>query len=206
MVHGGQLKELGWLNRRAEEFLDEYRKTQVTLMVTNTPSGSCVWRAPPSEEYKMNFDAAVFLDQQCLGFGAIIRNSNGEVMAGMSTKGPYVHNSEDAEVMACRRAIEFSKDAGFSRLIIEGDNLNVMRALSNPTENRSLLGHIYDDIKCNLRGMQVLSFNWVKRGRNMVVHSLAKHARNLLEDLYWIEDTPPPMADAFYYDSLHIIE
>ena len=62
VVHGGQLKELGWLNRRAEEFLDEYRKTQVTLMVTNTPSGSCVWRAPPLEEYKMNFDAAVFFD------------------------------------------------------------------------------------------------------------------------------------------------
>ena len=117
-----------------------------------------------------------------------------------------VHSSEKAEVMVCRRAIEFSKDAGFSRLIIEGDNLNVMRALSNPVKKRSLLGHIYDDIKCNLRGMQVLSFNWIKRGRNMVAHSLAKHARNLLEDLYWIEDTPPPTTDALYYDSLHINE
>ena len=74
-------------------------------------------------------------------------------MAGMSAKGPYAHSSEEAEVMACRRAIEFS------RLIIERDSLNVMRALSDPTENRSLLGHIYDDIKCNLRGMQVLSFS-----------------------------------------------
>ena len=106
--------------------------------------------------------------------------------------------------MVCLRAIEFSKDAGFSRLIIEGDSLNVMRARSDPTENRSLLGHIYDDIKCNLRGMQVLSFNQVKRGQNMVAHSLAKHARNLLEDLYWIEKTPLPATDALYYDSLHI--
>ena len=62
----------------------------------------------------------------------------------MSAKCPYVHNSEEAKVMVCRRAIKFSKDAGFSRLIIEGDNLNVMRALSNPPENKSLLGHIYD--------------------------------------------------------------
>ena len=36
----------------------------------------------------MNFDAAVFLDQQCSGFGAIIKNSNGEVMARMSAKCP----------------------------------------------------------------------------------------------------------------------
>ena len=108
--------------------------------------------------------------------------------------------------MACRRAVEFSRDVGFSRLIIEGDCLNVMRALFDPTENRSLLGHIYDDIKFNLRGMQVLSFNWVKRGGNMVAHSLAKHARNLLEDLYWIEDTPPLAVNALYCDSLHINE
>jgi len=128
-------------------------------MVTNTATGSCVWRAPPSKEYKLNFDVSVFLDQQCSGFRAIIRNSNCEVMAGMSAKGPYVHSSEEAEVMACQSAIEFSKDAGFSRLIIEGDSLNVMRALSDLTENRSLLGHIYDDIKYNLGGMQVLSFN-----------------------------------------------
>ena len=26
----------------------------------------------------------------------------------------------------------------------------------------------------------------------MVAHTLAKHARNLVDDLYWIEDTPPP--------------
>jgi len=26
VIHGGQLRELGWLNKRAEEFLDEYRK------------------------------------------------------------------------------------------------------------------------------------------------------------------------------------
>ena len=38
----------------------------------------------------------------------------------------------------------------------------------------------------------------------MVAHSLAKHARNLLEDLYWIEKTPLPATYALYYDSLHI--
>ena len=69
-------------------------------MATNILAGSFVWRAPPSEEYKMNFDAVVFLYQQCSGFGAIIRNSNGEVMVGMSAKGSYVHSSEEVEVMA----------------------------------------------------------------------------------------------------------
>ena len=80
-------------------------------MITNTLANRCVWQAPPSKEYKLNFDAAVFLDLQCSGFGAIIGNLNGEVMAGMSAKGPYAHSNEEVEVMASRSAIEFSKDA-----------------------------------------------------------------------------------------------
>ena len=40
----------------------------------------------------------------------------------------------------------------------------------------------------------------------MVAHAFAKHARNLIDDLYWIEDTPLPAADALYYDSLHFNE
>ena len=127
-------------------------------------------------------------------------------MAGMSVKGPEVKSSEEAEVLACRRAVEFSREVGFSRMIIEGDCLKVMRALSVSTENSSLLGHIYEDIKFNLRGMQVLSINWVKRGGNMVAHTLAKYARNLINDVFWIEDNPPPAENALYYDSLHINE
>lgn len=128
----------------------------------------------------------------------IIWNQRNAMVHGgeLKERGWLWHNSEEAELMACRKAIEFSKEAGFSRPIIEGDSLNVIRALSDSTENRSLLVHIYDDIKCDLRGMQVLSFSWAKRCRNMVAHSLAKHAWNLLDDMYWIENTPVRMTDA----------
>ena len=159
VIHGGHLREPGWMNKRAEEFLEEYRKAQLVLTPSNENSGSCIWRAPPTEVFKLNFDAAVFSDQHCSGFGAIIRNSSGEVMASMLVKGPYVNSNEEAEVLACRRVVEFSREVGFSRVIIEGDCLNVMRALSVSTENSSLLGHIYEDIKFNLKGMQVLSIN-----------------------------------------------
>ena len=48
---------------------------------------------------KLNFDVAVFTEQLSSGIGAIIRNAQGEVMAGMSAKGPYVRNSEEAEAL-----------------------------------------------------------------------------------------------------------
>ena len=103
--------------------------------------------------YELNFDAAIFSDLKCSGFGAIIRNTTGEVMAGMSANGPYVNSSEEAEALACQKAIEFSIEAGFSELVIKGDSLNVMRAISASTANNSLLGHIYKDICCYISGL-----------------------------------------------------
>ena len=56
------------------------------------------------------------------GFGAVIRNDKGEVMAAMLAKGPLVFCIEEAELLACRKVIEFSTDASFSEFIFEGDN------------------------------------------------------------------------------------
>ena len=153
--------------------------------------------------YKLNFDAAVFSDMNCFGVGAIVRNHVGEVMAAMSAKGEYVHNSDEAKVLACRKALEFAMEAGFSNLVIEGDNSNVMRALSASAVNNSLYGHVVDDIRSYFLGWQFVGLSCVKREGNMVAHSLARFARNIVDALYWMEDEPPPAIDALHYDRLH---
>ena len=65
------------------------------------------------------------------GFGAIIRNKTGEVMASISAKGPTVANSEEAEVLACRKAEVFAVDVGFYSFIIEGDNRTVLNSITS---------------------------------------------------------------------------
>lgn len=64
-------------------------------------------------------------------------------MAAMSVKGPPVTNSEEVEALACRKALEFSIDADFSELIIEGDNANVMRAISSFASKPFFAGPYY---------------------------------------------------------------
>ena len=58
----------------------------------------------------------------------------------MAAVGLGAKNSEEAELMACRRSLEFAVDARFSRLIIEGDNANVIQAISSSVPNNSVLG------------------------------------------------------------------
>ena len=136
----------------------------------------------------------------------MIQNVCGEVVAAMSARGPPVIDSSEAKILACRKALEFAVDAGFTDLVIEGDNENVMKSVSASGTDLSWLGHIIQDIKWLAHGLRWVSFSSIKRGANSVAHSLARYAKNVDEDLYWLEDIPPPALEALYYDSLHLHE
>ena len=77
----------------------------------------------------------------------MVQNEMGLVMAALSTKGSPVMDQE-AEALACQKAMEFVVDASFSEIILEGDNINVMKAILSPPINLSQLGLIYEDIRC----------------------------------------------------------
>ncbi|XP_050241407.1 uncharacterized protein LOC126690344 [Quercus robur] len=164
------------------------------------------WKPPPDPVFKLNFDVAIFSELNVSGVGVIIRNCKGEVMAAMTAKGPPVGGSEEAEILACRRALEFAIDAGFTDLIVEGDNAAVMSLLSSSGADLSRLGHIILDIQCLANGIRWVCFSHVKRGANSVAHVLARHAKNVTEEIVWLKDTPPPASEALYYDSLYLNE
>ena len=103
---------------------------------------------------------------------------------------------------ACRRALEFAVDAGFTRLMIEGDNTNVMQVISSDVADYSFLGNVVDDICHLMSGLRWAATSTIRRGGNKVAHVLAQHTRNLEYDLYWLEDSPPPALEVLYQDSL----
>ena len=53
-------------------------------------------------------------------FGVVIHNVEGAVMAAIAARGPLILGSEEAEVLACRKALEFTVDEGFTELLVEG--------------------------------------------------------------------------------------
>jgi len=63
-------------------------------------------------------------------------------MAAPSARGFPIFDSEETEILACRRAICFAIEAEFRELVIEGDNVFVMRALSRSDKQFSWLRHI----------------------------------------------------------------
>lgn len=73
-------------------------------------------------------------------------------MAAMSAKDPSVSCSE-VEMLACRKAMEFATKVGFLELVREGDNVNVMTAISFSKPNLSLLENVVDDIQYLIHGL-----------------------------------------------------
>ena len=118
------------------------------------------WVPPPGNCFKLNFDAVIFQELQASRFGAIIRNGSGEVMASISARGPPVIDSEDAEILACRKALEFAVNAEFRDLIVEGDNKVVMTSITNTHTTSSRLGHLYGDINCIAAGIGNLTVRY----------------------------------------------
>ena len=123
-------------------------------------------------------------------------------MATLSSKGGDVQDSEEAEVLVCRKALEFIMDACFSNLIVEGDNTIVMNSITSAQSDLSCLGNIYDDIRCLAGALRHVEFNSISRSANGVAHSLAHYAKHLDEDIVWLEDSPPPALEALYLDSI----
>ena len=98
----------------------------------------------------------------------------------VASKGPVVTESEEAEVLACRKALEFAVEAGLFELVIEGDNINVMQSITSPWINLSRLGNIYDiydDIRCIAGSLWHMEIKSIRRSANRVAHSLARNAR-----------------------------
>ena len=131
----------------------------------------------------------------------MIGNEKGEVMAALAAKGGVVKDSEEVEVMACRKALEFAIDTSFMEIILEGDNALVMKTVSQAQPNLSRLGLIYEDIWCLTVGFRSISTNCVRCSANSVAHALARSARLIDDEILWMEEDPPLVVDALYLDS-----
>lgn len=117
-------------------------------------------------------------------------------MAIMSAKGPGVMDSEEAKVLACQRALEFVVNARFEKLVIEGDNSIVVNSIASLHALQSRLGNIYGDIRLLATSSKCMSFSCVKHKSNYVALSLARYARSIDEDIFWMEESPPPSIEA----------
>ena len=93
---------------------------------------------------------------------------------------PLSQTVNEMEALACWKAVQFAKDLGLQKVVIEGDSLVVINTLSQGPGCLSSYGNVIDDILVLADDFQLCEFNHVKRLCNVVADMLAKKAKDLL--------------------------
>src|ERR1044072_3851620 len=80
----------------------------VSTQISRAAPLQATWSRPPEGTYKINFDAAVG-DANMAGFGCLVRNSDGEIMAAATASSFYVQSPSMAEVLCFRWGLDIER-------------------------------------------------------------------------------------------------
>lgn len=178
------------------EFLDENKQPP-----RSAPQHDQVRWIPPSEQnYKGNFDAALFDDSGCAGVGVVFRDHRSQVIASLSQKIRLVRTVELAEALATRCAVQFAKELNLFYMEIEGDCSRTISALSVSRRCNTLFGHVTDECRSLGASLRFCKFIHVRREENRIAHVLARRIILSADIDVWIESLPSYLDYVFQSD------
>ncbi|XP_010258403.1 PREDICTED: uncharacterized protein LOC104598171 [Nelumbo nucifera] len=147
---------------------------------------SSFWIAPETGRLKMNVDES-FLCPSSSGFGAVLRNDIGTVIAAVFGKS-IASSPIQAEAMAILNSLEVLSMYKEEDIEVESDYQNLVQALK--TGNLDLVSNanfLCLDIKLLTEDLAI-SFNYINRSCNVAAHILAK--KGLKESRLFVQDPP----------------
>jgi ribonuclease HI len=132
------------------------------------------WLPPEVGWNKVNADGSYLASSNIGGCGVVLRDHHGEFSAGVCRFLTSVMDPEQAELMACKQAVVLAKDMGVDRIVLESDCMSALAKISGDGIDRSLHGHLVEEIKVLLAGFAEHRLRHVRRSCNGVAHLLAK--------------------------------
>ena len=153
--------------------------------------GALCWEKPKFGWVKCNVDAAVFASQGRIGFGCVIRNSEGCFLAAQCAGMAGSFGAREAEALGIREALNWIKEMRFPCVIIEMDCLQVFQALAKEFTGPNGFGLIIEDCRALVKSIGEVQFSFVCRSANFAAHSVARVASSLSGPQEW--NIVPPL-------------
>ena len=100
---------------------------------------------PPTRPcLRVNFDGAVFKEENMAGLGVVICNEKGQVIASMAEKVSLLNFVAILEALAAVKAVTFAQDIGLSSVIVEGDLEIIFNPLKSDYESFVAYGYLIE--------------------------------------------------------------
>jgi hypothetical protein len=109
-----------------------------------------------------------------IGLGIVVPDSKEFVVTAQSTTRFFLVELVVAEALAALHTMEFSREMGFSDIIMEGDALQIVKTVKDMDPNGSTYGHIEEGIKMGLNQLRSSKIEHVKRDANKAAYTIAK--------------------------------
>jgi ribonuclease HI len=198
VVHGGVFthpKSLVQQAQQAMENFDVAQKTGETQCLPVRISPPQRWTAPLVGWVKVNSDASVNLKRGWMGFGAVVRDERGEVLAAQCKTVKGCLDATLAEAGAMLMAIKLCQQMGFLIVHVEGDTQVVVNGILSPGVDWSGKGLMLGDIAETLKGFYQWRISYISRDGNQAAHGLSKLATTKEIDYLWINKVPDCIHD-----------
>ncbi|KAL4387252.1 hypothetical protein GQ457_09G002290 [Hibiscus cannabinus] len=190
IIHEGVVPSVYGTLSFVETFIRENDAVNTPVCLRNRVVGVS-WQAPMENVIKLNFDASFDVHCNESFSGVICRDNAGFIMAACTTPHSHVADAFLAEALSCLQAVKFARDLGFSRVIVEGDYLIVIKKVCSKMADVSLINPVIFDIREVAKGFADIAFCFTHREANSVVHTLAREGKLFNCPMFWIEETPP---------------
>ncbi|KAK9180484.1 hypothetical protein WN943_029693 [Citrus x changshan-huyou] len=155
------------------------------------------WFPPPENIFKINVDVAINTKNQIAGVGAVIRDSNGKIIAAginqIHLKGPV--SLVEAETV--QWGLQLAKEADLTSLIIKSDCLEVVQLVNNTKGSRTEIFWTILEIRNQLKGFQKVVVHHIPRQCNAYAHSLTKLALGRNSSSMWLGIIPAEIQVVF---------
>ncbi|XP_059429236.1 uncharacterized protein LOC132163053 [Corylus avellana] len=186
-VHGGSFIHPSYVLKQALQLSEDFNNLLMTSQESSTPvcSGMLKWQPPPSGWYKVNWDAGIDRRHGRLGLGALIRDSQGNLVAAKSLSHSGLLDPTSAKALAALMAIKLCKAWGFHNLKMESDAKVLVDAVNSTEVDDSSKGHLVADIKLCLVGLQAWKLVYIPCKINWAAHALASLAMTENLDSEW---------------------
>ena len=102
--------------------------------------------------------------------------------------------------MAASKALEFARELGIAKAVLEGDSQVVIMTLNSKTYVLAPYGSLIQDSLTLSNSFSKLSYSHTKREGNTVAHNLAKLVVNLTNYVIWMEDVPSDVLSSYQAD------
>ena len=138
----------------------------------------------------MNFDGAVFRENDTAGVGAVIQDDKGLMVTVMADMVPLSYSVTAMEVLVAIKALRFASDIGLASFILEGDSKITIDALLGDNMEHVEFGNLIEEAKWLSSQSVDVSYSHVRRQGNCAAHYTAIHARHVSEYTVSIEVVP----------------